>query len=864
MARPYNPKYDSMLGPMREPSPPTNENENENAFQRDDSFLSQLGTDKLGVGDTEAALKHLFGDVVGNSSHHDDDHHHHLQHHEQNNVNIEDSQNKHDTSMSIETGNSITSLNNDGSTPTLASHEVTTTESIPISTPHVNENNPNPSTGLNNQDVNITLDPALKGFPLITTNQTEGENGEQVQQQEQPKKRKATSRANMLARGGACEFCKKRKLKCSAELPSCSNCLRTGKECIYSQKKQRSRVRILEDRLQELEKRLDKSKDDDSDTPLNIYNDNTHGNEILVGEHNVTNANQGQLENINTTSTTIPNEMYDSSDFPTLSTFDLGSTPIDLSLQNEPDLMTLADAAAGDSSIETELWEGLSPEVVVNEILKAISGGNHNNGKSVGEKIVSHLIQLYILPPSVPDIHAALSPSSLLSRLSNKTDRPIHPALLLSLIPFVLPLSPSKTLHHPNIPIMLQQHGQKSIQQAISNSDSRMIDLIASCTIRSYGFYGEARFFEGWTESALATSMVYASGLSKLGHVGEKFVNPLNVNSNFQKMRKDRLEKEKKFRLVKSKGVAVPPPNDKAELAERIKLFWAAYMNDRGGSIGWGWPSSFNDEDITTPWPHDDFENDESLLDNRTVTDFMNSTTPNDATKDNIIATQAKSMTLMFHAHRLFDVSPDIATPDRTSRLMRMTRGYMSTITPVHQIHSNPGVVNGEGSNYQLWITLHTIMSCLHAKEEIDAPSGSEKEHFIKSVESAGKVLEIIDIIQMNGDADLEILDFMTSAMVFSFLGRLMTKYLERFNSSSTTPTSLNTLSSPIWPNVNDSGNDDETIRKLTEYKEKFSRSLRILGKKRRFASISSQLLENVAFGSEFKLGEYERPDNMP
>ena len=69
-------------------------------------------------------------------------------------------------------------------------------------------------------------------------------------------KRKATSRANMLTRGGACEFCKRRKLKCSAEVPACAMCAKMGKECVYSQVKQRSRVRVLEDRLAELERRM--------------------------------------------------------------------------------------------------------------------------------------------------------------------------------------------------------------------------------------------------------------------------------------------------------------------------------------------------------------------------------------------------------------------------------------------------------------------------------------------------------------------------------------------------------------------------------------------------------------------------------
>lgn len=73
-------------------------------------------------------------------------------------------------------------------------------------------------------------------------------------------KRKATSRAGMLARGAACDFCKRRKLKCSAETPSCATCLRSGRDCVYSQTKQRSKVKMLEERLAELERKLDQQE----------------------------------------------------------------------------------------------------------------------------------------------------------------------------------------------------------------------------------------------------------------------------------------------------------------------------------------------------------------------------------------------------------------------------------------------------------------------------------------------------------------------------------------------------------------------------------------------------------------------------
>lgn len=112
------------------------------------------------------------------------------------------------------------------------------------------------STHLNASTLANSISPVPQGDdPSLGQDDTGADEGVGAEADSRPK-RKATSRANMLARGGACEFCKRRKLKCSAEEPSCAQCLKMRKECVYSQVKQRSRVRVLEDRLAELEKRL--------------------------------------------------------------------------------------------------------------------------------------------------------------------------------------------------------------------------------------------------------------------------------------------------------------------------------------------------------------------------------------------------------------------------------------------------------------------------------------------------------------------------------------------------------------------------------------------------------------------------------
>lgn len=203
-----------------------------------------------------------------------------------------------------------------------------------------------------------------------------------------PTKRKATSRAGMLARGGACEFCKRRKLKCSAELPACANCVKSGKECVYAQKKQRSRVKVLEDRLQELEKRLEQGQAPPGngagaagagagEVASSAYTASSSGggNELSFGQTLVHHVDPSLL----------PPSEYEETFI--LHGFENFADHIRKPEEQEPDLMTLADAAAADTPAETnDPWAKMSPEEIAKEIIKVATGG-----KGEGERIISHL-----------------------------------------------------------------------------------------------------------------------------------------------------------------------------------------------------------------------------------------------------------------------------------------------------------------------------------------------------------------------------------------------------------------------------------------------------------------------------------------
>lgn len=194
------------------------------------------------------------------------------------------------------------------------------------------------------------------------------------------KRRAGTSRVNMLARGAACEFCKRRKLKCSAEYPTCAACKKGGKTCVYSQKKVRSKVRQLEDRLAELEKKLDDPTTSHEITPTSTPFPNvTLGGDLVMGGVGDTNPPgldfwerfAGAHGNTAETGFTFNAELAD--------------WGLDQSM--ETTLMTLADAAASDVVPPTKFgWETMDEVELASEIVKAVEGG-----KGVGEKIVGHL-----------------------------------------------------------------------------------------------------------------------------------------------------------------------------------------------------------------------------------------------------------------------------------------------------------------------------------------------------------------------------------------------------------------------------------------------------------------------------------------
>ncbi|TXT11617.1 uncharacterized protein COLE_02027 [Cutaneotrichosporon oleaginosum] len=553
-------------------------------------------------------------------------------------------------------------------------------------------------------------------------------------------KRPGTSRQHMLTRGGACEFCKRRKLKCTAEMPQCAACRRSNRECVYSQKKQRSRMKLLEDKVNELESRLASGPA----APAPPRPEMPPHDGLFTAQGVQAHAMQHEAP-----SAGVELAFLGLGEHSSLTLADMSLTPGGKH-NEEPDLMTLADVAAADTDGRMP-WDGMEPQAIADEIVKAIIG--HERG-GVGEKICAHLIQMFVSQPQSNLVHWLISPSYLWARLTGRGGSQPHPAFLLALMPILLPFSPNPMLsHHKTISVVTDTvcvPSRALQQQALSTLDSRVLDLVCAATLRSLALSSAGRFVDGWNENSTACSLLWATGLGKLGGVGEMFVAPEKRPAD----RAIRVQRELRSRRVRAKGQIVPPPSDAQDVAERIRLFWSVWINDCVNGIGWNWPCDIALEETTTPLPRDSYDTDEDLCDNTTLHDFL-SERVHSSPKDGRFATLVKCLALAYAASRQLDRAPSVATPDTTARLLRICRRHMTTLRPFNPTSAEEA--KQQGPDNQNWMAMYTALMLLYAKEELDAPSPAEEaEARDKMIEAGMNATRCIQTAIDAGDTELE------------------------------------------------------------------------------------------------------------
>jgi len=373
-----------------------------------------------------------------------------------------------------------------------------------------------------------------------------------------------------------------------------------------------------------------------------------------------------------------------------------------------------------------------------------------------------------------------VDPTYFFDRLSGAKGQPPHPAMVSAMIPNILVMSPSPALNNREtiaaVSDTLFPTSRALAQHALSNLDSRVIDLVTAAMLRCCGLSAMGRFVDGWNENSLACGLVWGTGIGKLGHVLGEFAPPELRSAD----RASRHSREERLRRIRGKGQIVPPPTDATDCVQRIHTFWCVYIADRANALGWNWPSALDYTEITTPLPHDSYDSPADLVDNSTLEDFMSGRSM-DASKDGIFALQVKSITILYEAARLLDKGPEFATPDKTAHLLRISKRFMATM-PKFTATNREDAVRYSGIN-DTWMTMHAAMMLLHGKDEVDAETPEEeREACDKGIAEGIKMCDCIDMAIAAGDTELMGYDLLSPTSWF-ITGRAMHHYARRIES---------------------------------------------------------------------------------
>ncbi|KAI9840058.1 MAG: hypothetical protein M1819_000251 [Sarea resinae] len=348
----------------------------------------------------------------------------------------------------------------------------------------------------------------------------------------------------------ACIVCRKRKLRCDGQKPSCGTCTRLSHDCAYDEVRKKSGpkrgyVKALEARLAQVETLLKAADPDDASAgnegvsyPNAIHHENQQSNilaapdfmNIAIGKHNRTGPMDRLTEHYNQAARQQP----------------VPEMPIPNPLPD--DVLTLG--MEGDFS-----WELIG--LGLDEPLPS-------------PEVIDDLHQIYFekIHPSMPMIHRPRYLAAL--NLSPQ----YRPPVCLRYAMWCLAASVSEQY------IGLQEHfyqrARKYIELDELKGHGESTISIAHCqTWTVIGIYEfKVMYFpRAWMSTGRACRLAQMMGLHRLDGEG------LDVKQT------------------------LPPSKDWTELEERRRTFWMSFCSDRYASVGTGWPMTVEEKDILTKLP---------------------------------------------------------------------------------------------------------------------------------------------------------------------------------------------------------------------------------------------------------------------
>ncbi|KAJ7221622.1 hypothetical protein GGX14DRAFT_670523 [Mycena pura] len=390
--------------------------------------------------------------------------------------------------------------------------------------------------------------------------------------------RKSASAA--LQRGSACLCCRKRKLKCDGSRPVCTQCIKMNRdaECEYDDKKQKSRTQKLKEKLSMLEQRLRELESENG-----AISPSSSDSSSLLGF---------PITQPSTPEITAPPSVFDAPIYgsPTIigsldnlfdNSYAWSSRPSSLHGGGTSGYGTPSDPMAFDADDAEQAFLEMTPFTSLassSEFPYMPQWNPHDPLPYENKKI---LLDIFLAHRHQCWFDGQAERFSL-SNTTHQFGFEPHPALMNAI--YLLACHFARSPSCSEIEHVFFTRALHEITVALDTSD-RLVDVVqASCLLAVY-LYINCRALEGYCHAFSAARLAVGLGLHQLrplpsGDAPHDEITP----------------------------IPIPPPRDRAEVADRSAAFWQVFMVDRCWSVASGLPVALPDGDcpqvrIKTPWP---------------------------------------------------------------------------------------------------------------------------------------------------------------------------------------------------------------------------------------------------------------------
>ncbi|KDQ59691.1 hypothetical protein JAAARDRAFT_68290 [Jaapia argillacea MUCL 33604] len=386
-----------------------------------------------------------------------------------------------------------------------------------------------------------------------------------------------------LQRGAACTACRKKKMKCDGDKPTCGQCRKAkrSQDCKYEDQKVKSRTRMLQEKVAALEKKVRQLEDQgDTDSPGSLGSPNmTSGssssstsldtpNLALSSPFIVPSSTNNSFFDLTTTPDITPSMMYTSS----------GSDPSPSCAPPAFDDFFLAVGELTSSDTDSDPTDVL-PNSLLSPLPLQSSPWPWSSDPSVPPQTKQYLIDTFLSHRHQLGFHVNSVPrfvESLQSRGPENEDIQPHPALVNTICLLGAHFSRSPNLSGLK-PLFLTR-ALASISDLLESSN-RLVDLVQTSSLLAVYFFVHTQFLDGYRHSCCAARFAVGLGLDKLRQ----------ADSDSETRAEEWLHLQEDNEVPE---ISISPPRDRVETEERIGAYWQNIVVNRAWSAAAGLPAA--------------------------------------------------------------------------------------------------------------------------------------------------------------------------------------------------------------------------------------------------------------------------------